>query len=165
MKKISLVALALIVMFGLSGAGSSIIGRISENLAAVLPAVVALVTNNARAADNLGALKVNAELTAAAEAKANDMASKSYFAHTSPDGKLPWYWFEKAGYKYEYAGENLAVNFEDSNDVVKAWLNSPTHRFNIMRREYTEIGVGTASGTYKGHPATFVVQMFASPAK
>ena len=52
--------------------------------------------------------------------KADDMAKRGYFSHTTPDGKNPWYWLNLAGYKYSYAGENLAVNFIDSKDVNQA---------------------------------------------
>jgi len=48
--------------------------------------------------------------------------------------------------------------------VQKAWLNSPTHRSNIMNNKFTEIGIATAVGTYKGRKTTFVVQMFGTPA-
>jgi len=91
------------------------------------------------------------------------MASKGYFAHYSPSGLSPWYWFTKAGYSYKKAGENLAVNFKDSDDVVRAWMNSPTHKANIVKEGYTEIGIGIAEGVYQGKKATFVVQLFAAP--
>ena len=60
--------------------------------------------------------------------KAQDMATLGYFAHVSPDGKTPWYWIEKVGYDYQYAGENLAINFSDSKDVTNAWMASPLHK-------------------------------------
>jgi hypothetical protein len=92
------------------------------------------------------------------------MATKGYFAHTSPEGVTPWYWFAKAGYKFIYAGENLAVNYNQSQTVETAWLNSPTHRANIMNENFTEMGVATAVGEYNGAPATFVVELFGMPA-
>ncbi len=95
--------------------------------------------------------------------KADDMATKGYFAHTSPEGLTPWYWFAQVGYNYTYAGENLAINFNESKDVDTAWLASPTHRANILNSHYTEIGIATAQGMYKGVQATFVVQMFGTP--
>ena len=95
--------------------------------------------------------------------KARDMAEKGYFAHTSPDGKNPWYWLEQAGYKYQYAGENLAVNFNDSKDVTEAWMQSPTHRANIVKNKYTEVGTGVATGIYEGRKAVFAVQLYANP--
>jgi hypothetical protein len=55
------------------------------------------------------------------------------------------------------------VNFTDTRQLVDAWLASPTHRDNIVRPEYTDIGIGMATGTYKGREAMFVVQFFGRP--
>ncbi len=133
------------------------------NLASVLPAVLSTLTNAERLSNNLPILAVSPKLTRAAQLKAEDMAAKSYFAHTSPEGKSPWHWFNLVGYRYYYAGENLAVNFTDSKEVAKAWMNSPTHRANIVGGHYTEIGTGIATGKYKGNDAVFVAQLYASP--
>lgn len=111
----------------------------------------------------LDALTVNPLLVEAAQAKANDMASKGYFAHNSPEGLTPWYWIKGAGYNYLYAGENLAIDFEDSDDVERAWMNSPGHRANILNVHFTEVGIATAVGEIDGRKTTFVVQMFGSP--
>jgi hypothetical protein len=92
------------------------------------------------------------------------MAQKGYFAHTSPEGVTPWYWFGQAGYKFIYAGENLAINYDESDAVHDAWLESPTHRANIMNEHFTEMGVATARGMYRGVPTTFVVELFGMPA-
>jgi hypothetical protein len=129
-------------------------------------AVNALVdgTNANRITDNMPALTVNPLLQAAAQEKADDMAKNGYFAHTSPAGITPWYWFENVGYDFSYAGENLAVNFTDSQDVTTAWMNSPEHRANILDANYTNIGIAVATGTYEGEPATFVVELFGTPA-
>lgn len=132
-------------------------------LAAVLPGVLTTLTNEERAQNNASPLKENNLLDQAAQLKANDMASIGYFAHTSPEGKTPWYWFKQVGYQYQYAGENLAVNFFDSEDVAQAWMNSPTHRANIVKPEYTEIGIGVASGVYQGRSTVFVAQLFGKP--
>jgi hypothetical protein len=133
------------------------------NLSAVLPGALSTLTNEARTASGAGALAQNPLLDQAASLKAQDMASKGYFAHTSPEGRTPWYWFNVVGYQYSYAGENLAVNFADSADVTEAWLNSPTHKANIVSRNYKEIGTGVATGTYKGTEAVFVAQLFGTP--
>jgi uncharacterized protein YkwD len=138
---------------------------LSSQLAAVVTSRLVSLTNDDRSDSGLGALTVNPQLTAAAQAKANDMAAKGYFAHVSPDGRTSWTWFRDAGYSFSYAGENLAVDFTDSGDVNKAWLNSPTHRANIMNGHFTEIGIATAEGEFEGHKTTFVVQMFGTPAK
>ena len=132
-------------------------------LASVLPSVVASLTNNQRTQNDLPALTVSPLLTQAAQEKANDMAAKGYFSHVSPDGTLPWKWFQEVGYNYQFAGENLAVNFNDSSDVVNAWMASPTHRANILKQQYTQVGIGMASGMYEGKSTIFVVQFFATP--
>ena len=121
-------------------------------------------TNQNRIANNLPPLQINPLLQAAAQDKANDMATNGYFAHTSPAGLSPWYWFGKVGYDYAAAGENLAVNFSDSQDVMNAWMNSPEHRANILDANFTQIGMATAQGTYDGAPATYVVEEFGEPA-
>lgn len=137
----------------------------SNQYAAVVAAVLVDLANGDRAQQQIGGLTVNPVLTAAAQAKADDMAAKGYFAHVSPDGKDSWYWFKQAGYAFSYAGENLAVDFSDSGDVNTAWMNSPSHRENILNGHFTEIGIATAAGSYEGHPTIFVVQMFGAPAQ
>ncbi len=132
-------------------------------LASVLPSILTTLTNQARNENGLNNLSQNELLVKSAKLKAEDMAQKSYFAHTSPEGITPWYWLNKTGYKYSYAGENLAVNFFESEDVARAWMASPTHRANIVRKEFTEIGIATAKGIYQGHEAVFVVQFFGKP--
>lgn len=133
------------------------------NMAAVLPAVLTDLTNEKRQSQNLPTLAINPILNKAAEMKAKDMAAKGYFAHTSPEGKTPWYWLAQVGYQYQYAGENLAINFSDSKDVTDAWIASPTHKANIVKGNYTEIGTGIARGVYKGKETIFVAQVYANP--
>lgn len=135
----------------------------TNQFASVVDSVLVDLTNTDRVAYNLGSLTVNEKLTAAAQAKANDMAAKSYFAHTSPEGVDSWFWFKQAGYDFQHAGENLAVDFSDSADVESAWMNSPSHRDNILNGKYSEVGIATAVGTYQGHATVFVVTMFGSP--
>jgi len=133
-------------------------------LASVLPAVLTSITNEDRVANKVLPLVENNLLDQAAKMKAEDMASRGYFSHTTPDGKNPWYWLDQVGYKYSYAGENLAVNFFESKDVAEAWMNSPTHRANIVKKEFTEVGTGVANGIYEGKATVFVAQFFGTPA-
>lgn len=137
----------------------------SPQVAAVVSAVLVDLANADRTQAGLGTLSVNPILVAVAQAKANDMASKGYFAHTSPDGLDPWHWFKQQSYAFDYAGENLAIDFSDSGDVERAWMNSPTHRQNLLDPHYTEVGIATAQGMYQGRMTTFVVQAFGTPAK
>ena len=126
----------------------------------VSPEAIVDLTNQNREEFGIGGLEKNDLLTLAAQLKAFDMAEKGYFSHTSPEGITPWYWFNLVGYDYSHAGENLAVNFTDSYDIDKAWMESPTHKKNIINAKFDEIGVGTAVGEYKGKEVIFVVQLF-----
>lgn len=133
-------------------------------LASVLPGVLVALTNQDRTANNLASVAEDVLLDKAAQLAALDMVTNGYFAHVSPDGKTPWYWLDQVGYSYSYAGENLAMNFTDSQDIESAWMESPTHHANIVKREYTNVGIGVAHGFYEGAETTFVVQFFATPA-
>ncbi len=152
------VVLAIIV-----GTNSKIRSGVVDSLSAIYASVLVNLANTDRATKNISELKVNSLLQVAAQMKADDMAAKGYFAHNTPEGFTPWYWLDRAGYKYKYAGENLAVNFVESADVHRAWSASPTHWLNIINPKYTEIGIATSTGMYKGMQAVFVVQMFGSP--
>jgi len=132
--------------------------------AAILPDVLVDETNLNRKTSNVVALQTNPLLEAAARLKAEDMATRGYFAHTSPDGTTPWNWINDVDYRFVAAGENLAVNFVNSDDVTNAWMDSPGHRKNILNGNFTEIGIATAKGEYKGKETTFVVQFFGRPA-
>jgi len=163
-EEVVLVVFAFVILIEIIGlTGPFLIGHSGRELGEVLPAVLEDLTNTARVEDNLPDLTVSPVLTEGAQDKANDMAAKGYFSHITPSGQLPWYWFKLVGYNYEYAGENLAVNFTDSQALMTAWLNSPAHRANILGANYTQIGMGMATGTYQGQSAIFVVQFFGTP--
>ena len=163
LRKTGAVGLLLIIvgLFALSAIQVSILKQ--TNLAAVITPVLIDLTNADRQSQNLSTLKASPLLAQAAQLKANDMASKSYFAHVSPDGLSPWHWFDAVGYGFTFAGENLAINFTESKDVETAWMNSPGHRSNILNDKFTEIGIATQSGTYQGQSTIFVAQMFGHP--
>lgn len=129
----------------------------------ILPAVIVDLTNEERGQQSLQSLRHNSVLDAAAKLKAEHMAEYEYFAHFSPDNVSPWHWYGQVGYQYVHAGENLAIHFSDSDEVVQAWMESPTHRANIMNGQFAEIGIGTARGSYQGYPTTYVVQLFGTP--
>ncbi len=135
----------------------------AKNFAAVLSSAMVAETNVDRLGENLAELTVNPLLEEAARQKARDMAEKGYFSHVGPEGEQPWKWLKGVGYYYLSAGENLAINFTDSKDVTDAWMNSPAHRANMLSGNFTEIGIGTAEGVYKGKETTFVVQFFGKP--
>jgi uncharacterized protein YkwD len=123
-------------------------------------------TNDQRTAQGLGALALNNVLNKAAQAKANDMAARNYWAHVTPDGKQPWQFMTSAGYSYALAGENLAYGFDTSAEAVAGWMNSPGHRANILKAGYQDVGFGIAnSPDFQGDgQQTIIVAMYASPA-
>jgi len=123
------------------------------------------LTNQERSTLGVSTLAENSTLDQAAYEKAKDMLSSDYFSHWSPTGVSPWYWFKKAGYSYKMAGENLAIGFLDSEEVVNAWLNSPSHRENLLNSNFREIGIAVLSGDFQGSDTTVVVQLFGSPLK
>ncbi len=117
--------------------------------------------NQTRQSVGLAPLAENTKLDQAAAAKAKNMVQDDYFNHTSPTGVTPWFWFLQAGYNYKYAGENLAVGFYDSQEVYNAWLNSPSHKANIVNPNYTEVGTAILNG-FGGGNTIVVVQEFGS---
>ncbi|HSW65559.1 MAG TPA: CAP domain-containing protein [Bacillota bacterium] len=122
-------------------------------------------TNNQRTANGLGALAINSQLNSAAQAKANDMVARDYWAHVNPDGQQPWVYFVNAGYNYQTAGENLAYGFDSADAAITAWMNSPEHKANILNNTYVDVGFGVAnSSNFQGTgPETIVVAEYGSP--
>lgn len=122
-------------------------------------------TNERRTADSKPNLKLNESLSSAAQAKANDMAMKNYWSHYTPTGEAPWKFIDKTGYAYSKAGENLAYGFATSNETVNGWMNSPTHKANMLDNTFTEVGFGFAnSADFNGSgQETIVVAMYGKP--
>lgn len=121
------------------------------------------ITNEARTINGLSPLRANTKLDLAASEKLNDMANVEYFAHVSPTGINPWFWMKKVGYNYSVAGENLAIGFFTAKETVDAWLNSPSHKANIMNGQYQEMGVAIKGVEIEGRQGILVVQMFGKP--
>ncbi|RJR15488.1 CAP domain-containing protein [Candidatus Microgenomates bacterium] len=117
-------------------------------------------TNQQRSAEGAPPLSLNEQLSQAAAGKAADMFGKDYWAHNGPEGETPWDFINGAGYAYIVAGENLAKNFNDSQSVVQAWMDSPSHRENLLRNQYADVGFAVVNGTLNGEDTTLVVQMF-----
>ncbi|KKS21469.1 MAG: hypothetical protein UU77_C0002G0020 [candidate division WWE3 bacterium GW2011_GWC1_41_7] len=118
------------------------------------------LTNQKRLESGLTELRINSALSSAAKRKAEDMFKEGYWSHISPSGTEPWDFILRENYDYVYAGENLAKNFNTSKDVVQAWVNSSSHKENIMNKNYEEIGFAVVNGVLDGYETTLVVQMF-----
>ncbi len=132
----------------------------------ITPENVAYLINSKRTYYGLEPLKVDPNLDTAAEAKSADMISRDYFDHFA-FGLAPWDFMKNAHYNYLYAGENLAMNFQTSEGMVSAWMNSPFHRANILNPDYTDMGIGVVKGAYTENGQTgetvMVTNMFGRP--
>lgn len=109
--------------------------------AELTPANIIMLMNRDRAAAHLPALKESKVLDRSAALKANDEVKHEYFAHTSPAGLGLVHWLKVARYKYQVAGENLAIGFDQADDAETAFMASPTHRANILNRNYRDVGI------------------------
>ncbi len=156
---ILLYCVVLLLALRIVGAVVSINFPYNVFFADITKATLENLVNQTRQSAGLPALVENEKLNQAAMLKAENMVQNQYFNHTSPSGVTPWYWFSQAGYNYKYAGENLAVGFFESEEVYQAWLNSPTHKENIINPNYKEIGTAVLKGFGDGN-AIIVVQLF-----
>ena len=120
------------------------------------------LTNTYRHGLGLSELTINPRLTQAAIDRAKDILAKQYFNHTTPDGRRFSDFVKEVNYKYFYVGENLAIDFSNSQDIFDAWLKSDSHRQNLERKEYQEIGVASLQGEFENRDTNIVVQLFGS---
>jgi uncharacterized protein YkwD len=115
--------------------------------------------NEERTVYNLPTLDVDVRLQEAAQNKANHLLDKDYFDHFSPAGVTPWDFILSVGFDYRLAGENLALNYTDPDEVTQAWMASGSHRRNILNSHFDKVGVGVAEGEIKGKSAIVTVLM------
>ncbi len=132
---------------------------------ALSPDALLGLTNQQRVTAGLQPLHANTELAASATAKAQDMITRDYWAHFAPDGTSPWYFISQSGYKYTRAGENLAMDFGTDQAVMDGWMNSPTHRANILNPYYVDVGFAVVEGQLQGHDTLLVVAHYGAPAE
>ncbi len=122
-------------------------------------------TNSHREELGLSPLVLNDKLSLAAQNKVEDMFKNGYFEHISPSGKGPDYLAQAVGYEYAIIGENLALgNYKDDQALVKAWMDSPGHRANILNARYSEIGIWVGEGMFENKKVWLAVQEFGKPA-
>lgn len=119
--------------------------------------------NRERAARGLGPLTLETRLSLAAQDRVDDMLTKHYFDHVSPDGINPFDWVSKRGYRYNLIGENLALGYRSSQSVVSGWMNSPGHRKNILKSGFDEVGIAFSdTSPMRGYSAPLVVALYGS---
>jgi uncharacterized protein YkwD len=105
--------------------------------------------NKARADRGLRRLCVHPALQRAARAHSVSMIRNDYFSHGNFGARL-----KNHGYRYRTAGENIARgsgSLGAPGPIFRGWMQSPGHRSNILKRGFREVGIGAATGTYKGH--------------
>lgn len=123
------------------------LGSIFASASDITPQSVAAGVNNERSQRNIATLNYNNDLAEAAQTKAADMIARNYFAHVDPDGNYIWPTIVADGYTpYTTLGENLAINFPDTESLMSAWIDSPTHRENILNAAFQDQGAGYSTG-------------------
>ena len=141
------------------------ISETSDSNGSITVSNVIAATDIERIKAGLPALRARAELNSSALAKVNDMFSKQYFDHVSPNGTTLDTVISREGYQFITVGENLAYgNFASAKEVVDAWMRSPGHRANILNKEFTEIGIEARLGMYQGREVWMLTQHFGLPA-
>lgn len=144
------------------------VSRTAENVQAssYSPDQIITAINKERVQNNVKPLIKNEKLTLAAENKAMDMKKRNYFSHIYQPDNTKWSDFIKdVNYDYLIAGENLANGFYSVAPMVSAWMDSPTHRENILNPKFEDTGVGVVFGELDGNPTIFVVQTFGKQAE
>ena len=117
---------------------------------------VTRLVNVARAAAGCAAVRPDARLATAARLHSEDMARQGYFSHTSLDGRTPWDRMRAQGYP-SGSGENIAAGYGTPAAVMRAWMDSPGHRANILSCSSVALGVGIGRG---GSYGTYWTQDF-----
>ncbi len=124
-------------------------------------------TNAQRSANGITSLSLNSKLNAAAQAKADDMATRNYWSHNTPEGNPPWIFDNAQGYAYLKLGENLATGFTTEQAAINGWMASPPHRENLLDPDFSEVGFGYANNpdytSAGGGPMTIVVAHYGKP--
>ena len=107
------------------------------------------LVNKERLANGLKPLEIDMRLVNTARLKSADMVKLGYFDHQSPTYGSPFDMMKQFGISFSYAGENLA-GASDVNMAHVNLMNSPGHRENILRPEFTKVGIGVANGSKYG---------------
>jgi uncharacterized protein YkwD len=170
--KRALIMLGLVVALAAAFAGTAraadATATATDRLQSLDTAILAKL-NATRAAHGLRPLVVSDQLEAAAVAHSREMLDRGFFAHDTPGGasfvERIRSFYKPSGYSSWSAGENLVYSSAamDANTAVRAWMESPPHRQNMLDPTWREIGIGSlhaawAGGTFGGDP-TWVVTM------
>jgi uncharacterized YkwD family protein len=119
-------------------------------------AIILKLVNNERAKAGIPPLKANSDLNKLAFMKSQDIVENGYFSHHSPAYGSPFDMMKSYGINYTCAGENLAIDKCAAN-AHRAWMNSKTHRENILNPYFREVGIGVCKEANESYAYT---QMF-----
>ena len=114
-----------------------------------LEAQMLALINRERALTNLAPLVADPELVGVARSHSADMFARGYFAHITPEGRDPFDRMRAASVTFITAGENLA-HAPTLKLAHNGLMNSPGHRANILRGQFTRIGIGIMDGGVRG---------------
>ena len=120
------------------------------------------LVNLERSKNGIQPLTINPQLVQSAQLKTRDMLDYNYFGHISNNGQKWSDFIINSGYNYTTSGENLAKNYTDSRSTVQAWMNSTTHRNNILNKDFEETGIGFGSGIIDNQSTILITQQFGS---
>ncbi len=120
------------------------------------------LTNIERQKVGLAPLRLSSRLTRSAQSHASDMAKNNYFSHTGRNGSTISNRATATGYNFSFLGENIAAGRATPEGTIRQWMNSPGHRANILKREFTEIGFGYANSPSSRYQ-NYWVQVFGTP--
>ena len=109
--------------------------------AALNPESAREAINNYRRSKGLKPLKLDAELTTAARAHAQDLAKWDRISHYGSDGSNPWDRVKRAGYNAKLAAENVGTGQASFNEVLKGWQASPGHNKNLLQADAQHMGI------------------------
>ena len=121
--------------------------------------VLSLV-NQIRSEVGVSPLSLDSTLCLAATMRSTEMDLKNYFAHTRADGSNCFSIFSYFGYGGTI-GENIAAGYSSPEQVVEGWKNSPGHYANMIKPEFTRLGVGLSNLGF-GDYGMYWTQLFSS---
>lgn len=127
-----------------------------------LESAIISAINQERTNAGLPVLTSQAQLTEVARLHAEDMACNDFFSHESPTNGGVVARVTDVGYSFSSVGEVIAAGYSDAEAVVAGWMDSPTHRSNILNPDFTQIGAGYATWDDSSYGAYWVV-VFGKP--
>lgn len=100
------------------------------------------LVNDIRRSNDLTEFEWDSTLADTGRLHARDMYTRKFFDHINPDNKSPFDRMKENGITYMYAAENIAQGYTSPKDAVNSWMNSDSHRENILNPTLKKIGVG-----------------------